>query len=126
VPRVTLDDVCRERAFTGPFAIKADVEGAELDVLTGARATLAATELVLLEVSLFERLPNAPVLDDVVAFMKEHSFVVYDVYGRQIRPFDGALFHLDIAFVREDGRFRQYHFAMREEQAVRTWSAWGR
>jgi FkbM family methyltransferase len=126
VPVVRIDDLCRDRSRGGPYVIKVDVEGGELEVLAGANATLAETELVLLEASLFERWPSAPLLHDVVAFMKARGFVAYDVYGRDVRPLDGALWHLDIAFVREDGRFRQHHFAMSEEQAERTWRAWGR
>jgi FkbM family methyltransferase len=126
VPVVTLDDLCEERGCSGPYLIKADVEGGELEALSGASTTLAQTELALLEVSLFERWPNAPLLHDVVAFMKDRGFVAYDLYGREVRPLDGALWHLDVAFVKETGRFRQSHVAMSEEQAERTWRAWAR
>jgi FkbM family methyltransferase len=126
VPVVTIDDLCSDRSRSGPYVIKADVEGAELEVLSGADATLHDTELVLLEVSLFERWPGVPLLHDVVTFMRARGFVAYDFYGREVRPLDGALLHMDIAFVKEEGPFRQHHVAMTEEQAERTWRAWGR
>src|ERR1700759_2562768 len=49
VPMVRLDDIARERELGGPFVVKVDVEGAELEVLSGAPDVLRATELVLLE-----------------------------------------------------------------------------
>ena len=44
VPVVTLDEVCEKRALTGPYLIKVDVQGAELEVLAGARRTLQKTD----------------------------------------------------------------------------------
>ena len=38
---VRLDDVASELALHGPFVLKADVEGAELEVLAGATQVLA-------------------------------------------------------------------------------------
>src|SRR5439155_12291107 len=71
VPVVRLDELVAERGLPGPYVIKADVEGAELQVLEGATGILAATELALLETSLFPFWDGAPVLADVVAWMGE-------------------------------------------------------
>src|SRR6202034_1991822 len=94
---------------SAPFVVKVDVEGAELEVLSGAGALLAGAELVLLEVSLFQLVPGAPQLHDVVAWMHEHGFVVAELYNGHNRPLDGALAQIDVAFVAEHGRFRQRH-----------------
>src|SRR5947209_561050 len=67
VPVLRLDDIAAERALAGPFVVKVDVEGGELEVLSGALDVLRATELVLLEVSLFEFVPGAPQFHDVVS-----------------------------------------------------------
>src|SRR5829696_32322 len=71
VPLVRIDDLVAERSLPGPYLLKADVEGAELRVLDGAARVLEQTELVLLEVNLFQFLPGQPQLHDVVAYMKE-------------------------------------------------------
>jgi FkbM family methyltransferase len=109
VPVVTVDELCSQRALKGPYLIKIDVQGAELTVLAGAPETLKQTEVVILEVSLFEMLIDGPQLFDVMVYMKQRGFVLYDTWGFLYRPYDGALAQMDIAFVREDGIFRRSH-----------------
>ena len=81
VPVVRVDDVVAERRLPAPYLLKVDVEGGELRVLDGAPRVLAESELVLLEVSLFELVPGAPLLHDVVAYMRERDFVAYELFG---------------------------------------------
>ena len=124
VPVVTLDDAAAE--LPGPLVLKADVEGAELDVLRGASRTLERTELVLLETSLFELVPGQPVLHDVVAFMADRGFAVYDVFGGHLRALDGALAQLDVAFAPVGGVLRRDQRFGTPEQADALYRSWGR
>lgn len=119
VAAVTLDGLCARHRLEAPFLIKADVQGAELDVLAGATGTLAAAEYVVLEVSFFEFFRGGPLFHDVVAFMRSRGFVAYDIFGFQYRPLDGALSQADVAFVREQGAFRRHHFYATREQRER-------
>ncbi len=125
VPMVRLDDLAAEHRLPGPFVIKVDVEGAELEVLSGALDLLRDTELALLEVSLFELVPGAPQLHDVVLWMFEHGFVVADLYNGHNRLLDGSLAQLDVAFVQKDGRFRREHAYATPAQADELYRAWG-
>ena len=125
VPVARIDDLVAERSLPGPYLLKADVEGAELRVLDGAARVLEATELVLLEVNLFEFLPGQPQLHDVVAYLKERGFVTYDFYGGHVRLLDDALAMTNMAFVREDGRFRRSHDFATEAQAREMYEGWG-
>lgn len=113
---VTIDDLCNERNLRGPYLIKVDVQSAELIVLDGARKVIEDTELIILEVSVFQFHVNGPQFYDVVSYMKDHGFVVYDVFSGHSRPLDGALAQVDMAFVKENGQFRKHHFYATREQ----------
>jgi FkbM family methyltransferase len=119
VKTVKVDTIIRLQALEGPYLLKVDVQGAELEVLNGASSTLMNTDLVLLEVSLFEFMKGAPQLSDIVLYMKEKNFVVYDIYGGSRRPLDGALGQVDMAFVKEKGFFRKDHRYATGEQWAR-------
>lgn len=120
IPIVTLDDVCHERNLTGPFLIKADVEGAELDVIRGASGILQQTACVILETTLFRFRQGAPQIDDVIAYMTGQGFVIYDIVGAAYRPLDGALARLDLVFVPDDSPLRADHrYATDEHRAQR-------
>ena len=116
VESVRIDDLIKERQIKGPYLIKIDVQGAEFDVLGGAIETLNVTELVILEVSMFQFMINSPQFYDVVVYMKNLGFVVYDIFGEHYRPLDGALGQIDMAFVKEDGIFRTDHAYATSEQ----------
>ena len=60
VPLVRIDDVLKDRELEGPYLIKADVQGAELDALEGAQQALTQTDVVVLEVPLFQFLKVNP------------------------------------------------------------------
>jgi FkbM family methyltransferase len=120
VPRevrtITLDELAAGRSFPKPYLLKIDVQGAELKVLDGARRVLEDCELVILEVSLFGNFIGGPQFYEVVQYMKERGFVVYDLFGPFYRPLDMALAQVDIAFVEEAGFFRQSHCVATPEQ----------
>ncbi|HEY9848968.1 MAG TPA: FkbM family methyltransferase [Leptolyngbyaceae cyanobacterium] len=116
VPAIALDDICLDRNYQSPYLIKIDVQGAELDVLAGATEILKQTEYVILEVVLFEFFKNGPQFYDTIDFMKQRGFVVYDILDYWYRPLDNAMSQVDIAFVKESGQFRKYHFYATKEQ----------
>ena len=106
---IKLDDVCRDKNLLGPFVLKVDVQGAELMVLEGASEILPQCELVILEVSFFNFRPDMPDIYDVVRYMKEKGFAIYEIFSGHNRPLDGARAQADIAFVRDNGMFRKNH-----------------
>jgi FkbM family methyltransferase len=109
VPMVTIDDLCVERGLLGPYLIKADVQGAELRVLSGATRTLDQTEAVILETAVMGTMLEGPEVRDVMDWMKHAGFALYDIFGFQYRPLDGALCQVDAVFVKEEGKFRERH-----------------
>jgi len=70
---------------------------------------LEQVEVIILEVSFFRFLKNAPDFYDVVAYLKSIGYVVYDIFGGINRPLDNALAQKDLIFVKENGILRQSH-----------------
>ncbi len=114
---VTLDRLCTDKKLTGPFILKLDTQGAELMVLDGAKQTLKDTEIVIMEAFLFQFYKGIPLMHDIIAYMKQRGFVVYDVFGGINSLLDNALAQVDLVFVKEDGIFRLSNdFATRDQR----------
>jgi len=105
LPMTTLD----EQVAPGENAtvlLKLDVQGYELEVLSGARNVLSMASVVIIECSLIQYNDGAPLFIEVVSFMRDRGFVIYDLCGLVRSAEDGALFQLDVVFVREDSPLR--------------------
>jgi FkbM family methyltransferase len=84
-----------------PALLKIDAQGYELEILKGATELLSAIDAILLEISIIEINEGAPLLHDVLSFMKALGFVAYDIFEIHRRPLDRALNQVDIIFIRE-------------------------
>lgn len=100
-----VDDLISSQEINIPDLIKLDVEGYELEVLRGATKTFGHTEVYVLEAN-FWKLDNRPDFLEVINFMAEREYVVYDFAGLLRRPSDNAPGLIDIVFVKRDGLFR--------------------
>lgn len=87
-----------------PALLKIDAQGYELEILKGASILLPSFEAVLLEVAIIEINDGAPLLHDVIAFMKRRGFVAYDILEIHRRPLDKALNQVDLIFLSEQSR----------------------
>ncbi len=108
VPVRRLDDVMAAHPQDGPLLLKTDCQGADLLVVKGGTETLARSEVVILESSFFRFWgEHQPDFAEIVAFMAEHGFVVYDILDGMFRPSDRALGQVDVVFVKRHGPFRR-------------------
>ncbi len=105
VDAVTLDDELRDEP-TESVLLKVDVQGAELAVLRGAPDLLEHVDVAIIECSLIPTLQDSPDAYEVIAFMREHGFVIYDMIGGLQRPLDDALAQVDFVFVPVDHPYR--------------------
>ncbi|MEO5910957.1 MAG: FkbM family methyltransferase [Pelobium sp.] len=101
-----LDLIVENTLFAVPDFIKIDTQGYELEILKGGLKTLKHAQAVLLEVSLLPIYQNCPLVDEVIIFMKDQGFALYDICSLMRRPLDQALFQSDFLFVRNDSFLR--------------------
>lgn len=106
---ITIDDLISNSKIQMPELIKLDIQGFELEALKGAALTFGYTEVYILEVSLFcfDDVPGIPIFSDVINFMLDRGYVVYDFPGFLRREYDGALGQCDICFVKKNGFLRK-------------------
>lgn len=103
----TLDEVAG--SLLSPTFLKIDVQGAELEVLEGAHRTLAACEVVQLEVALVPYNEGAPNFLEVLTYMASHDFAPFDVSGLT-RPNGVDLAQMDLLFARTGSNLRRKFF----------------
>ncbi|MBS1530096.1 MAG: FkbM family methyltransferase [Bacteroidetes bacterium] len=102
-----VDKLVQKTPFEKPDLVKIDTQGYELEILKGGERTLRSAEFVLLEVSLLDIYKEVPLVAEVMTFMNQRGFVLYDICSLMRRPLDKALFQSDFLFAREDSIFRK-------------------
>lgn len=100
LPMRTLDELVAELPGRRFELLKIDVQGAELDVLRGARRTLEQVQVLVIELSLHEVNRGGTRLAPVVADLAALGFEVYDVLT--LPRVDGRMLQIDAVFVRSD------------------------
>jgi hypothetical protein len=99
--------------FGMPDMVKLDVEGFELEALKGASELFGHTDLFVIEIALY-RFSGRPMIHEVVPFMAQHGYFVYDIAGFIRRPYDGAIGLIDLCFSRAlRGPENQWHMPAR-------------
>ena len=93
VPVTTLDDFLIVHPQQGPFLLKIDIDGLELEVLKGAKNTLSMCDVVMIEA-------DRASIADRISFLIGSGFVIFDI----VEPayYDGAFWQCDIIFVRNE------------------------
>jgi FkbM family methyltransferase len=100
-------DTLIDEGLSPPELVKIDVQGFELQVLAGFEKHLRDCQVLQIELSLLPIVPNAALLHEVVAYLKERGFVMVDVDELIRAPSDGAVWQIDALFCREELALRQ-------------------
>ena len=104
----TLDAVMQRLFDRTDFLLKIDGKEEELPALKGAKQTLERCEVVIAKAPLF-RFWREDQGDfyDIVEFMNGQGFAVHDILDGDFRQYDRALGAINLAFVKQTGRFRK-------------------
>ncbi|WNL23637.1 FkbM family methyltransferase [Aliarcobacter cryaerophilus] len=105
----TIDKIINTTIDKQKILLKLDVQGAELEALNGCKNILNNIEVIITEVSMFQFMKGAPEFFDVVSYIKNINFVVYDIIFGWNRPLDNALGQVDLVFVRDSSFLRKDH-----------------
>lgn len=97
----TLDSFLGPGGLRAPGLLKADVQGYELEVLKGGIQVLRLAEMVLLELHFRRNYDGAPLAHEVIAFMAQRGYRIYDICSHNNRPGDSELLEGDVMFAKE-------------------------
>ena len=99
----TIDRIIANDAFPAPFGLKIDTEGAELEVIRGAAATLERTLFVIAEVNVLHgRFEGSYSFAQFIAAMDQAGFEVCDLLGVGRRGPSSHVNYVDLVFQRRD------------------------
>lgn len=108
LPITTLNELLDTNVITIPDIVKIDIQGFELEAIKGASKLFDKTELFILETAFFPFGGKFPEFIEVVNFMRECGYSVYDFPNFSRRPYDGALGQSDVCFARTNGELRKF------------------
>jgi FkbM family methyltransferase len=94
---VMLDKLFPDETFD---FIKMDMQGAELDAISGGIKLCKKAKGILLEVALKEYNQNSALPDEVVDYMKSIGFIKKETLTNL--PYNGEIYHQDILFINEN------------------------
>lgn len=104
-PIKKIDTLIREFNMPGPYFLKFDTHGVELDVLAGCTETLKNTALIMIEVYNFKlKFVSGKNLtfDEMSLHMKSLGFRCIGICDPLYRPGDNVLWQFHMFFVRDD------------------------
>ena len=97
----TLENLIRRLSIAPPDLLKLDVQGFELEILKSAGNHIEVIQAIIAETSLFRFQEGMPLCQEIIGFLFDHGFVLYDVLRMGVRPYDQATGQLDLLFVKE-------------------------
>ena len=91
--------------------IKLDVQGSELKVLDGLENFIKFFEVIIMEVSLHGYNKNSPLFDEVINYMTNKNFRLYDIFdSKRLGKNKSFLLQFDCMFVRSDSQLFNVKF----------------
>jgi FkbM family methyltransferase len=102
VPQVTLNDMIVKHKLQGPYLLKFDCHGYEVQILRGAHNVLNDTCAIIMECYTFPVSPTAELFWNMCSRMQQLGFRPADMVDLLWRPPDKMLWQFDLIFLRSD------------------------
>jgi FkbM family methyltransferase len=97
-----LADLVQPGDIEVPALLKIDVQGFELQTLRGCQPLLGSFALIYVECSFVELYRGQALVDDVIAYLREHGFRLEGVYNTSYDS-SGRAIQADLLFVPQEG-----------------------
>lgn len=101
LPMVRLDTVVAKDRLSGPFLLKLDTHGFELQIIHGAEELLRNTELAIIEAYIFRLNNKALLFHELCVEMDKRGFQLVDFSEPMWRSKDRALWQWDLFFMKK-------------------------
>lgn len=98
----TLEGVLKAQGVSSVDLLKLDVQGAELDILSGAGGILETVKVIAMEVSVRPYNKGAPLFSEVISFMTALGFQCFDMCELKREKATDFAMQLDLFFQRID------------------------
>lgn len=96
----SMDSVAAELELKPPIMMKVDVQGSELDVLTGARKILPSIDTIIIEASFVELYQGQALFDEIYDNLHSRGFRFMGSLEQVMDPSNGAILQADCIFAR--------------------------
>ncbi len=106
-PMTTIDSLIESQLCRPPELLKLDVQGYEIEILEGYTHDFDTCKVIQCETSLLAIVQGAPLLHELVNYLYERGFVMFDVDELIRAPSDGAVWQIDAFFCRIDSPLRK-------------------
>tara|TARA_B100000902_G_scaffold318428_1_gene310347 strand:+ start:466 stop:1212 length:747 start_codon:yes stop_codon:yes gene_type:complete len=93
-----------------PDILKMDVQGFEMNILKGATNCFNKTEIIILETYLYSFLSNQPIFSEIVNYMHDNGYVIFDFEPFNRNKGTKMLRYFDTIFIRKDSLIRKKAF----------------
>lgn len=102
LPMVRLDSVVAQTKLSGPYLLKLDTHGFELQIIQGAETVLSQCELAVIESYIFRLNDKALLFHELCMEMDRRGFWCIDFAEPLWRDKDRALWQWDLLFMRKN------------------------
>ena len=99
------DEITSKIKKTYSNLLKIDTQGSEIKILKGLGEFIKNFEVIILEVSVHEYNKNSPMFDEVISFLKNKDYIMYDIYDlKRLGDTNSFLIQFDSIFVRKNSK----------------------
>jgi len=105
-PMHTLKSIITNHGLPTPDLLKIDTQGYEYQVLAGLGEKLLDVQVILAELNFIDIHQNVKLAEDVIGYLFQNGFRIYDIAEIHRRPLDNAIWQTDFVFVKESSVLR--------------------